>query len=117
MIASVRGVVRQLNPDSAVVEVGGLGIAVQCAPATLANLRVGQAAAVATSLVVREDSLTLFGFADDDERATFELLLTASGVGPKLAQAMLSMAVGASASVTRENERSSSSDSERDVTG
>ena len=91
MIASVRGVVRQLNPDSAVVEVGGLGIAVQCAPATLANLRVGQAAAVATSLVVREDSLTLFGFADDDERATFELLLTASGVGPKLAQAMLAV--------------------------
>ncbi|HLL08066.1 MAG TPA: Holliday junction branch migration protein RuvA [Nocardioidaceae bacterium] len=91
MIASVRGVVRQLNPDSAVVEVGGLGIAVQCAPATLAHLRVGQAAAVATSLVVREDSLTLFGFADDDERATFELLLTASGVGPKLAQAMLAV--------------------------
>jgi len=91
VIASVRGVVRQLNPDSAVVEVGGLGIAVQCAPATLAHLRVGQAAAVATSLVVREDSLTLFGFADDDERAVFELLQTASGVGPKLAQAMLAV--------------------------
>ena len=91
MIASVRGVVRQLNPDSAVVEVGGVGIAVQCAPGTLAQLRVGQDATVATSLVVREDSLTLFGFADDDERATFELLLTASGVGPKLAQAMLAV--------------------------
>jgi Holliday junction DNA helicase RuvA len=91
MIAFVRGVVRQLNPDSAVLEVGGIGIAVQCAPATLARLRTGIDATVPTSLIVREDSLTLFGFADDDERSTFELLLTASGVGPKLAQAMLAV--------------------------
>jgi Holliday junction DNA helicase RuvA len=91
VIAFVRGVVRQLNPDSAVLEVGGVGIAVQCAPATLARLRTGIDATVPTSLIVREDSLTLFGFADDDERTTFELLLTASGVGPKLAQAMLAV--------------------------
>jgi holliday junction DNA helicase RuvA len=91
VIAFLRGVVRALNPDSAVLEVGGAGIVVQCAPATLAGLRVGKDALVPTSLIVREESLTLFGFADDDERSTFELLLTASGVGPKLAQAMLAV--------------------------
>ena len=60
-------------------------------PRTLARLRVGQAARLATSLVVREDSLTLYGFADDDERALFELLQTANGVGPKLAQTILAV--------------------------
>jgi Holliday junction DNA helicase RuvA len=85
MIASVRGVVSAVSPDGAVVEVGGVGLSVSCSPATLARLRVGQAARLATSLVVREDSLTLYGFADDDERALFELLQTANGVGPKLA--------------------------------
>ncbi|MEU0691969.1 Holliday junction branch migration protein RuvA [Streptomyces uncialis] len=91
MIAFVSGPVAALAPDAAVVEVGGLGIAVQCAPNTLATLRVGTPARIATSLVVREDSLTLYGFADDDERQTFELLQTASGVGPRLAQAMLAV--------------------------
>ena len=91
MIAFVSGPVAALAPDSAVIEVGGIGMAVQCAPATLAELRVGQAAKLATSLVVREDSLTLYGFADDDERQVFELLQTASGVGPRLAQAMLAV--------------------------
>lgn len=91
MIAFVSGPVAALAPDTAVVEVGGLGIAVQCAPNTLATLRVGTPARIATSLVVREDSLTLYGFADDDERQTFELLQTASGVGPRLAQAMLAV--------------------------
>jgi Holliday junction DNA helicase RuvA len=91
MIASVRGRVIALAPSTAVVEVGGVGLQVQCAPATLAGLRVGEQAMIATSLVVREDSLTLFGFADDDERSVFELLQTASGVGPKLAQAMLAV--------------------------
>ena len=91
MIAFVRGPVRQVGVDSAVVEVGGVGIAVLCAPATLASLRVGETARLATSMVVREDSLTLYGFADDDERSVFEMLLTASGVGPKLAQAMLAV--------------------------
>ncbi|CAN5848336.1 Holliday junction branch migration protein RuvA [soil metagenome] len=91
MIASVRGRVVALTPSTAVIEVGGVGMQVQCAPGTLAELRLDQEATVATSLVVREDSLTLFGFADDDERAVFELLQTASGVGPKLAQAMLAV--------------------------
>jgi Holliday junction DNA helicase RuvA len=91
MIASVRGTVTAVAPDGAVVEVGGVGLAVACAPATLARLRVGEPARLATSLVVREDSLTLYGFADDDERALFELLQTANGVGPKLAQTMLAV--------------------------
>ena len=91
MIAFVRGPVRQVGVDSAVVEVGGVGIAVLCAPATLASLRMGETTRLATSMVVREDSLTLYGFADDDERNVFELLLSASGVGPKLAQAMLAV--------------------------
>ncbi|MCU1659708.1 MAG: ruvA [Pseudonocardiales bacterium] len=89
MIASVRGTVAALGPDGAVVEVGGVGLAVSCSPGTLARLRIGDVARLATSLVVREDSLTLYGFADDDERALFELLQTANGVGPKLAQTML----------------------------
>ena len=89
MIAFVSGPVAALAPDTAVIEVGGVGLTVQCTPSTLARLRVGEAAQLPTSLVVREDSLTLYGFADDDERAVFELLQTASGVGPRLAQAML----------------------------
>ncbi|MEW2438058.1 Holliday junction branch migration protein RuvA [Streptomyces caniferus] len=91
MIAFVSGPVAALAPDTAVVEVGGIGMAVQCTPNTLSALRIGQQAKLATSLVVREDSLTLYGFADDDERQTFELLQTASGVGPRLAQAMLAV--------------------------
>ncbi|MFN2518381.1 MAG: Holliday junction branch migration protein RuvA [Jatrophihabitantaceae bacterium] len=91
MIASVRGTVAAVGPDGAVLEVGGVGLTVSCSPGTLARLRVGEAARLATSLVVREDSLTLYGFADDDERALFELLQTANGVGPKLAQTMLAV--------------------------
>jgi Holliday junction DNA helicase RuvA len=74
-----------------VIEVGGVGLLVQCTPGTLATLRPGERARVATSLVVREDALTLFGFAADDERDVFELLQTASGVGPRLALAMLAV--------------------------
>lgn len=91
MIASVRGRVAAVAPDSAVVEVGGVGLSVVCTPGTLANLRIGEEARLATSLVVREDSLTLYGFADDDARSLFELLQTASGVGPRLAQAVLAV--------------------------
>ncbi|UUY46937.1 Holliday junction branch migration protein RuvA [Streptomyces yangpuensis] len=89
MIAFVNGAVAALTPNLAVIEVGGVGMAVHCTPNTIAGLRVGQQARLATSLVVREDSLTLYGFADDDERQVFELLQTASGVGPRVAQAML----------------------------
>jgi len=91
MIASVHGVVAALSPDCAVVEVGGVGLAVHCTPGTLAGLRVGTPARLATSLVVREESLTLYGFADDEEKHLFELLQTASGVGPRLAQAVLAV--------------------------
>jgi Holliday junction DNA helicase RuvA len=91
MIASVRGRVAAVSPDGAVVEVGGVGLAVHCTPGTLAGLRLGTEARLATSLVVREDSLTLYGFADDDEKHLFELLQTASGVGPRLAQAVLAV--------------------------
>ncbi|MFE7135911.1 Holliday junction branch migration protein RuvA [Streptomyces sp. NPDC057638] len=91
MIASVSGPVAALAPTAAVIEVGGIGMSVQCTPTTLAGLRIGQEARLATSLVVREDSLTLYGFADDDERQVFELLQTASGVGPRLALAMLAV--------------------------
>ncbi len=82
MIAFVSGTVAALTPDTAVVEVGGVGMAVRCTPDTLSTLRVGRPAKLATSLVVREDSLTLYGFADEDGRQVFELLRTASGVGP-----------------------------------
>ncbi|MCK2216713.1 Holliday junction branch migration protein RuvA [Actinomadura sp. ATCC 31491] len=91
MIASVAGKVTAIAPDAAVIEVGGIGVLTHCAPATLALLRVGEETRLATSLVVREESLTLYGFATDDERAVFELLQTASGVGPKLALAMLAV--------------------------
>jgi holliday junction DNA helicase RuvA len=91
VIASVNGRVAAVSPDGAVVEVGGVGLAVQCTPGTIARLQVGQQARLSTSLVVREDSLTLYGFADDDERQLFELLQTANGVGPRLAQAVLAI--------------------------
>ena len=89
MIAFVRGEVAEVGLTSAVVEVGGVGLEVMCTPGTLATLRPGRSATLPTSMVVREDSLTLFGFLDADEKTTFELVQTASGVGPKLAQAML----------------------------
>jgi Holliday junction DNA helicase RuvA len=91
VIASVNGRVAAVSPDGAVVEVGGVGLAVQCTPGTIARLQVGEQARLSTSLVVREDSLTLYGFADDDERQLFELLQTANGVGPRLAQAVLAI--------------------------
>ena len=91
MIAHLRGTVAGIAPDGAVIEVGGVGMRVQCTPGTLATLKPGEHAQVATSLVVREDSLTLYGFGSDDERNVFELLQTASGVGPRLALAMLAV--------------------------
>lgn len=89
MIAFVSGRVDSTGAEGAVVEVGGVGLSVLCTPHTAASLTVGEQARLATSLVVREDSLTLYGFADEDERRVFELVQTASGVGPKVALAML----------------------------
>ena len=91
MISHLNGTVCAIVPDGAVIEVGGVGLSVQCTPGTLATLRAGERARVATCLVVREDALTLYGFATDDERNVFELLQTASGVGPRLALAMLAV--------------------------
>ena len=91
MIAHLNGTVAALTPDGVVIDVGGVGLRVQCTPDTLATLRPGAPGRVATSLVVREDSLTLFGFATDDERNVFELLQTATGIGPRLALAMLAV--------------------------
>lgn len=91
MISSVRGEVLSIALDHVVVEVGGVGLAVQATPATLATLRRGEQARLHTSLVVREDSLTLFGFADAEARDTFGLLQTVSGIGPRLALAALAV--------------------------
>ncbi|CAA9419060.1 MAG: RuvA, partial [uncultured Quadrisphaera sp.] len=91
MIASVRGPVLALRLDAAVVDVGGVGMLVHATPSSLADLRPGTEATLHTSLVVREDSLTLYGFADDDERDVFEAVQTVSGVGPRLALAMLAV--------------------------
>lgn len=91
MIASVRGEVTAIALDHAVVEVGGVGLAVYATPATLATLRRGEQAVLATALVVREDSLTLYGFADAAARELFVLLQTVSGVGPRLALATLAV--------------------------
>jgi len=91
VIAFVRGTVADVSLTSAVVEVGGVGLELNCTPNTIAQLRTGSEAMLPTSMIVREDSMTLFGFLDDDEKSLFEMLLTASGVGPKLAQAMLAV--------------------------
>ena len=91
MIAFVRGQVAAVTLSSAVLEVGGVGLELICTPGTLATLRPGHQATLPTSMVVREDSLTLFGFLDEDEKSIFELVQTASGVGPKLAQAVLAV--------------------------
>ena len=90
MIASVSGRVTGVGRDHVVVDVGGIGLRINCTPGTAAALRQGERAELATSLVVREDSLTLFGFLDADERSVFEELQAVSGVGPRLAQAVLS---------------------------
>ncbi len=91
MIASVRGTVTAVALDHAVIEVGGMGYAVRATPATLATLRRGAEASLATTLVVREESLTLFGFASLDAKELFELVQSVSGVGPKIALALLSV--------------------------
>ena len=91
MIAFVRGTVADVGLTSAVLEVGGVGLQLMCTPGTLATLRVGRPATLPTSMVVREDSLTIFGFLDEDEKQVFEIVQTASGVGPKVAQAIVAV--------------------------
>jgi len=91
MIASISGVVSALGLTSAVIDVGGVGIQVQVPARTALELRVGSSAHLHTSLIVREDSLTLFGFESAAARDFFELLQTVSGIGPKVAQSALSV--------------------------
>jgi len=91
MIASVRGVVLSAGLDSVVIEVGGVGLLLHLTPGTAASLRPGAEATLASTLIVREESLTLYGFADQDERTIFNLVQTVSGVGPRLALAMLAI--------------------------
>lgn len=91
MIASVAGRVAHVGLDHVVVEVAGVGLRVVTTPGVASAQRVGASARLATTLVVREDSLTLYGFSDDDERSVFETLQTVSGVGPRLALAALAV--------------------------
>ena len=91
MITSLRGVVLSAGLDSAVIEVGGVGLLLHTTPATAASLRPGAEVVLATTLIVREESLTLYAFTDEDERAVFDLVLTVSGVGPRIALAMLAV--------------------------
>jgi Holliday junction DNA helicase RuvA len=85
MISLIHGTVRSLTLDRAVVEVGGVGLAISITPATSASLNIGAPAQFFTTLVVREDSLTLYGFLDEDVKTLFELVQTVSGIGPKVA--------------------------------
>ena len=91
MIAQLSGTVIAAGATWVVLDLQGFGVKALCTPATAAAVRVGQPATLATSLVVREDSLTLYGFADADERDCFELVQSASGIGPKIAQAVVSV--------------------------
>lgn len=91
MIAQVTGGVTAVGGTWVVLDLSGFGVRALCTPATVASVRVGEQATLHTSLVVREDSLTLYGFSEADERDTFELVQTASGIGPKLAQAVVSV--------------------------
>lgn len=91
MIAQLTGTVLQAGATSFIIDVGGVGYRALTNANTAAAVRVGEVQTVHTSLVVREDSLTMWGFSTPGERDTFELVQTASGVGPKVAAAMLSV--------------------------
>lgn len=89
MIASIRGTVTEIGLDRCVVETGGIGVLVHATPAALSGLRRGAEGVLHTELVVREDSLTLYGFDSADARQLFLTVQTVSGVGPRLALAIL----------------------------
>ncbi|MBD8505324.1 Holliday junction branch migration protein RuvA [Hoyosella sp. G463] len=91
MIAAVRGPVLHIGLDHAVVEAGGVGYKVHATPGTLAGLHRGTEALLLTTMVVREDSMTLYGFSEDDSRELFAILQTVTGVGPRLAMAVLAV--------------------------
>ena len=91
MIASVRGEVLEVALDHVVIEAAGIGYRVNATPSTLATLRQGSEARLVTAMIVREDSMTLYGFADSETRDLFLTLLSVSGVGPRLAMATLAV--------------------------
>ncbi|WP_040867708.1 Holliday junction branch migration protein RuvA [Nocardia exalbida] len=91
MIASVRGEVLEIALDHAVIEAAGVGYRLNATPSTLAGLTRGEETRLYTAMIVREDSMTLYGFADTEARDLFGLLQTASGVGPRLAMAVLAV--------------------------
>ena len=85
MIASLSGKVLETRIDGLVISVGGVGMLVMCAPQTVATARLGQEISLATSLIVREDSLTLYGFESAESRELFDTIQGVSGFGAKLA--------------------------------
>ena len=91
MISSVRGLVLSSRGSTVEIEVGGVGLSVHVTPQLALSLRVGSEATVHTALIVREDDLSLFGFADSDELAVFDLLRGVTGVGPKSAIGVLAV--------------------------
>jgi len=91
MIASVRGEVLDIALDHVVIEAAGVGYKVMATPSTLATLRRGGEARLITAMIVREDSMTLYGFPDGETRDLFLTLLSVSGVGPRLAMATLAV--------------------------
>ena len=91
MISQLTGTVAAAGAAWFVIDVGGVGFRGHCTPATAAALRPGETKTIHTSLVVREESLTLFGFGSDAEREAFDLVQSASGVGPKVALAICSV--------------------------
>ena len=91
MISFLSGTVHRIAADHLVVLTYGVGRKVHVTPDTLAGTRHGSEIELVTSLVVREDSMTLYGFGTEDENHTFEVLLSISGIGPRLAMAILSV--------------------------
>jgi Holliday junction DNA helicase RuvA len=89
MISLVNGVVRSIGSDKVIVEVGGVGLAVSVTSQTGSQLNIGVPVQLFTTLIVREDALTLFGFLDEESRSTFELVQTVTGIGPKVALAIM----------------------------
>lgn len=89
MISLLSGNVRSIQSDRLVVEVGGFGLTVLVTPLTTTLVNLGSQIQLFTSLVVREDSLTLFGFVNEESRSLFELVQTVSGIGPKVALSIL----------------------------
>jgi holliday junction DNA helicase RuvA len=90
MISMINGVVRSISLDKAIVEVGGVGLSLAVTQKTSAQLNVGVPVQMFTTLVVREDALTLYGFLEDGDRVLFELVQTVSGIGPKVALSIVS---------------------------